>query len=165
MIIVSDTSPITNLIKIRQLSLLHLLYGELIIPPSVYDEILALQAFSIELNEFKTMSWIKIKIPQNNLLVKQLEIDLDAGESEAIVLAQELEASLLLIDERAGIRKAREMGLNAIGLLGILIEAKEAALIKTVKPILQDLINIAGFWISAELYAEILKISNENNNL
>ncbi len=87
--------------------------------------------------------------------------EIDEGESEAIVLAIEMGADYLLIDERIGTNKAREKGLETIGLLGVLIKAKEKGIIEKVETILDDLMNKAGFWIGEKLKERVLKEVNE----
>ena len=161
MIIVSDTSPIANLIQIGALHILHQLFGRVIIPPTVEREVLALKMFDIDLTEFEDSDWIEVVFPKDNFLVTQMKIELDAGESEAIVLAKELNADYLLIDERLGTKKAHEVDLQTVGLLGVLIKAKSENHIEKVKPILDALINDAGFWIGTKLYHTVLKSVDE----
>ena len=82
---------------------------------------------------------------------------MDWGEAEAIVLALECRADLLLVDERQARRTAKTAGLAVTGLLGVVARAKQAGLIERAKPIVDDLIQIARFWIGAELYREVLR--------
>lgn len=161
MIVVSDTSPLINLAIIDQLTLLQKLYDTVIIPQAVYDEIVTEgigQAGAIEIAQ---ANWIEVKQIANHPLVVSLEKDLDIGEAEAIVLTIELEAGLLLIDERKGRMVADRFGVKYIGLLGILINAKQAGLISTVGGVMDDLRNKARFWISEELYRYVLQMAGE----
>ena len=154
MLIVSDTSPILNLVAIERLELLKDLYGSIVIPPAV----------SAELHDngiFLATDWIQVVEPVNRAAVEALRADLDAGESEAIVLAQQLNASLLLIDERLGRRAATQLGLDVTGLLGILAEARKRGLISARAPLLDDMIRRAGFWIGDRLRSDYLKALGE----
>lgn len=157
MIIVSDTSPIANLLQIRRLDLLQQLFGKILIPPSVHKEIKRLENFSIDLTAYYNATWIEIIAPINEAKVLEFMLEIDEGESEAIVLAKEHQADYLLIDERLGTSIALTEGLQTIGLIGVLIKAKEIGLITAIQPILNDLENKAGFWISKKLKNIILK--------
>jgi hypothetical protein len=95
--------------------------------------------------------------------VNSLRSELDAGEAEAIALALELKADLLLMDERRGCAIAQQMNVLCSGILGMLIQAKHQGLIATVKPILDDLIATAGFWVDNALYHRILQKVCEDN--
>lgn len=108
MIVVSDTSSILNLFAIQRLELLKDLYAEIVIPSSVSSE---LHRNGIPL----TTDRIQVRHPQDRAAVQALRTELDAGESEAIVLAKELSASLLLIDERLGRRIVIQWGLQVTG--------------------------------------------------
>jgi len=81
---------------------------------------------------------------------------LDPGEAEAIVLAIERRADLLLVDERRGRQAAAAAGLKVTGLLGVVAQAKRAGLIDFAKPVLDELIRTARFWIRADLYRRVL---------
>lgn len=161
MIIVSDTSPILNLAIIGQLHLLPRLYGTVIIPQAVYAEIVIMGAGQVGATEVAQAEWIECKQITNRPLARSLESELDVGEAEAIVLAVELKADLLLIDERKGRIVAQRLGVNSVGLLGILIKAKHEGLIAAVDLIMDDLRNKAGFWISDDLYNYVLQIAGE----
>lgn len=162
MIVVSDTSPIINLAVIGQLNLLHRLYGTVVVPQAVYEEIVVEGVGQAGAVEVKQASWVEVKQITNRPLVTSLEGDLDIGEAEAIVLAVELKADLLLIDERKGRAVANRLGVNHIGLLGILIQAKHEGMISTAGSVMDDLKSKAGFWIGQDLYDHILQVVGEN---
>jgi predicted nucleic acid-binding protein len=161
MIIVSDTSPITNLALIGQLTILQQLYGIIVIPQAVAEEIAAAIPRLINSPDILHFDWIQIMQVTDEMLVTSLQLELDAGEAQAIALAIELKAELLLVDERRGRTIAARLNLSIIGLLGVLIEAKHRGLLATVKPLLDDLIAKAGFWISHELYDRVLQAAGE----
>ena len=93
--------------------------------------------------------------------MSKLLIELDPGEAASIILAIEVSADVVLLDERRGRRTAAAMGLEVVGLLGILAEAKRRGLIREAKPIVDQLIGEAGFWISAGLYQAFLHSVDE----
>ena len=160
MIVVSDTSCISNLLLIGQIDLLQKIYSEIFIPLTVYNEILMLEKSGKDLSYFKSRNWIIIEknFTRNISLLPPKNID--AGEAEAIDLAIYLKADRLLIDERKGSVLAKELGIITIGLLGILKIAKENHLILSVKKLLDQLIE-NNFWLSNELYNTVLKSVNE----
>ena len=90
-----------------------------------------------------------------------IQQDLDAGEAEAIALAVETEAELLLMDERLGRESARHFGLRYVGLIGVLVEAKRKGLVRAVRPYLNELRDIAGFRIRDTLYIRVLRDEGE----
>ncbi|PZD72307.1 hypothetical protein C1752_03894 [Acaryochloris thomasi RCC1774] len=165
MIIVSDTSPITNLAAIDQLDLLHQLYGSIVIPTAVYNEMVAVDKVVPGALEVQTLSWIQMQAVGNTRSVADLQVNQDAidlGEAEAIILTQELNADLLLMDERRGRTLAIAYGLNVIGLLGILLQAKSKGLIPTVRPVMDQLVDVANFRVSTQLYATVLRTARES---
>ena len=93
--------------------------------------------------------------------VSVLQADLDPGEAEAIILAMELNAELLLMDERPGRTIALHYGINVSGVLGLLLEAKRKGLISAVKPVMDRLINEVEFRVSSQLYTVILQSAGE----
>ena len=158
MVIISDTSPITNLIKIGKLYILELLFTEIIIPVKVYEE---LANYENQKEIISQCAWIKVKKVQQTDLVQQLANFLDDGEAEAIALANELNARFLIIDERKGRQYAEKYGLKIIGLLGILIRAKQKGHIDFLKPILTELENDIGFRMSKSLLERVLREAGE----
>lgn len=163
MIIISDTSPISNLLRIGQLSLLQQLYGRVIIPPTVFEEIRALEAFGIDTSWLSNTGWIIIQSVRDQAFVTSLGEELDPGEAEAIALSIELQADRLLIDERLGRQIAQGFGLKVTGLLGVLVAAKQDNLIPELKPILDELIFKAKFRVHLNLYRQILQDVNESD--
>ncbi len=161
MIVVCDASPIINLAVVGRLVLLKQLYSRVFIPQAVYNEIVEVDDEQANIEEIKKLKWVETKTVKNNTLISELQTELDKGEAEAIALAIELKADILLLDERLGRKVASRFGLNYIGLLGILIEAKCKGFIPLVKPILDELVEKAGFWVSNKLYSSVLKSAGE----
>lgn len=157
MIVVSDTSPVSNLILIRRLIILRELFAEVIVPPAVDAEVRALKNFGKDLSEYENAAWITIAQPTDFAKIEALELKLDEGEAQAIALALEINCELLLIDERLGTIIAHQEGLKTIGLVGVLIKAKEKGLITQVKEVLFELKNDAGFWLGEKLQKQILE--------
>lgn len=157
MIVISDTTAISNLIQIQEFELLKKLYQEIIIPERVYEELLILAEFDIQIEELLKAEWIDIKEVKSQELIDQFRKKLDRGEAEAIALAIEMQANYLLIDEKEGRKIAREHQLDIVGTLGILINGKKSGLIESMVEKMDDLRKI-GFWISDSLYQEIIEI-------
>ena len=157
MIVVSDTSPVLNLARIGRLELLPLLYRQVLIPSAVYQELTRSKKDLPPAIDLASLPWLKVATAKDQNRVQELREDLDPGEAEAIVLAIECRADLLLVDERRGRRTATAAGLTVTGLLGVVARAKQAGLIDLAKPVLDELIHVARFWIGPELYAEVLE--------
>ncbi|WP_404788088.1 DUF3368 domain-containing protein [Altericista sp. CCNU0014] len=157
MIVVSNTSPISNPIVIGEISLLQQIYPKVFIPPAVHSELTRLSTLQPTMFSLLEAGWLKIQAPTNLKLLNTLNQTLDPGEAEAIALAVELSADRLLIDERLGRSIAASYGLKLRGLLGILINAKQQGLIPVLKPILDRLIDQAGFRVSQALYDQTLQ--------
>jgi predicted nucleic acid-binding protein len=156
LIVVSDTSPVLSLARIGRLDLLRVLYQQVLIPSSVYQELKASSSQPPGQIDFDAVPWLIVATPLDRRRVEELREDLDLGEAEAIVLAMERRADLLLIDERRGRRVAHASGLAITGLLGVVAQAKRSGLIDAARPVLDDLIRIARFWIGPDLYTEVL---------
>ena len=164
MTVVSNTSPIINLAAIQQVTLLHQLYGRLIIPSAVYHEIVVQGAGQPGAQEVQTEAWFEhqpLADPGQVLNLLQRHPQLNRAEAEAILLAVELKADRLLMDETQGRRTARAFGVPIRGCLGVLVEAKRRGLIPAVKPLMDDLISHAHFFIAQPVYAETLHHAGE----
>ena len=154
--VVSNTSPVLNLARVGRLSLLQSLYGEVSIPEAVERELRAyLTSATAE------PSWLIVRPIEDLRAAALLRGDLDPGEAEAIVLALEAGAEMLLIDERLGRRTAARLGVRHTGLLGVLVEAKTAGLLEAVAPVLRELTEEAGFWVRRDLRASVLELVGE----
>ncbi|MFP4102670.1 DUF3368 domain-containing protein [Coleofasciculus sp.] len=125
MIVVSDTSPLSSLAIVGQLSLLQQLYGKVIIPTAVASELANTEPEDSRVTAVLSSTWIETQSVTNRTLVEMLQNEgkLDLGESEAIALSVELNVDELLIDERLGRREAKRLGLPIIGVLGVLVVA------------------------------------------
>jgi uncharacterized protein len=160
-IVISDASPLIALAAIKKLDLLRALYSELVIPAAVYDEITAVRPTDPGANDVREAEWIQVRSVKNRALVEALTLELDAGEAEAIALAVELDADLLLMDERRGRIAATRLGCRVVGVLGLVIEAKAAGILPAVRPVVDALTTDAGFRISQALLEKVLASAGE----
>jgi uncharacterized protein len=166
MTIVCNTSPLSNLAAINQLFIIREVYGRITIPNAVANEIAKVGTVYPQAGSIPSQAWIAICPVTNWRKVQQLQgKKLDRGEAEAIALALELDAALLVIDEQLGRKIALNEGLNITGLLGVLLEAKSKNLIFEIKPIMDDLMDQAKFRIASSLYLEVLRLAGEENYL
>jgi predicted nucleic acid-binding protein len=147
--IVADSGPIIAFARIGRLDLLRQVVGELVIPPAVYDELTGTGQERPGAAEVARGEWIYQRIVGDQAMVANLPPVLHAGEREAMVLAEELHAQLL-IDEQRGRNMAIARGVTVLGSLRILIEAKRRGLIDRAQPLL-DAMLAAGYWIDEEL--------------
>lgn len=152
MIVVSDTSPLNYLVLVDAVDVLPELYGQVIVPPAVRDE----------LHHPRTPHAVRkwAKDPPNWVQVqKPTHIDdtlrLDPGETEAISLARELRADHLLIDERDGTKVAKAEGLRPVSTLAVLAQAAEIGLIN-LREKLHHLQTETTFRVTQELIEHLL---------
>ena len=160
MIVVSDTTAISNLVRIGEIRLLKIMYGEILLPKAVYEELLILEQKGIDIVSIIEQESFEIMEVEEDELYRELSIQLDKGEVEAIALAVKEKADFLLIDEVKGRKIASEKAIRIIGTLGILVDAKKRKLIESVKEKMDDL-KAVGFWINQSLYDKIVKLEKE----
>jgi uncharacterized protein len=161
MIVVSNTSPLTNLVAIGQFDLLRQLYGEVQIATGILSELQSQGRHWPGYDETICARWIKQHTIHNHELVAVLVRDLDPGEAETLALAVELDAELVLMDERDGRRFAQRLSLRPVGVIGILLEAKKVGLINLIRPNLDSLRHDAGFYITDSLCKLVLELAGE----
>lgn len=158
MIVVSDTTPVNYLVLIDQVHLLKELYGRLVLPRAVYEEMRRegtpekVRAWAASLPE-----WAELRAAAST----DLALKLGAGEREAIALAEELAADLLLIDDRKARREARRRGLSVTGTLAVLAAAAERGLVNLPEAIAA--LRQTTFRAPAELLAEIVRRHGDRN--
>ena len=161
MIVVSNTSPIINLACVGQLDLLRQIHGAITIPEAVFTEIAVNGIGQPGAEEVSRLPWIVRHRVTQQPLVDVLRLELDAGEAEALACALELHADLILLDERRAREVAQRLGLRFIGLLGVLIEAQRQQRLPRIRPVLDDLRQKAGFWMTDALYQRVLAAAGE----
>ena len=133
MIVVADTTPIISLLKLNRLDLLKELFKTVFIPQFVLQELTVNINYQSEAEAVLKAEFIKAQNVNDRSAVHVLmKVNmLDRGESEAIILADELGAEVLLIDERKGRKIAKQLGINLSGTLGILMKAFDRKLLNT----------------------------------
>ena len=155
MIVVSDSGPLISLMKAARLDLLWDLYGEIRIPEAVYTELTDNPRYAEEAEEVRTCSFVQVVAVKERQAVDDLRRSsgLDLGESEAIVYADDIKADILLMEEDAGRRVAKAMGLRVRGSIGILLLGFDKRLL-TVQEVdaALDRMKGANRRISEELY-------------
>lgn len=148
-VIISDTSCLLVLHNIGSLELLHDLF------PELWTTAVVAREFNNPMPE-----WIRIVDPSESETYRALRQRIDPGEASAIALAIEHPGSRLILDDRKGRAVASEFGLDHTGTIGIVKLAKSKGLITTMGPVLGSM-KSAGFWISPELEAAVLKAAGE----
>lgn len=161
MIIVSDTSPISALIKLKLTDLLPKIFGNVVIPSAVRNELTQLENQGFELANLWTADWLLIRSPEDQAMVQNLSLELDSGEIEAIVLAKEMNAKFLLIDEKKGRLVAQRLEIPILGLLGVILLGKRLGHIEQIRPIMIGL-KKTGFRVSDSLVNSVLRQAGES---
>lgn len=158
MIVVSDTTPIISLMKAGQLELLQKLFGVVYIPEAVYRELTENGIFLEEVKIIQACEFIYVEEVDNEKSVTILRnfTGLDAGESEAIILADEKNSDVLLMDEHKGRQVAKKMGITITGTIGILIQSfDEGMLMKEDVERCIEWLKERGIRISEKLYQKL----------
>jgi uncharacterized protein len=163
MLAVSNTSPISNLASTDRLVLLRSQFSTVSMPNAVANELathpdpVARDAIQNAIRE----GWLRIETAQDSPLLRILLLQLHSGEAEAIALATDLKADIVLIDEQEGRQLASKAGLAVTGVLGVLLRAKRKGDIAAVKPTIDLLRSKARFFVSPLLEAKVLVAAGE----
>jgi predicted nucleic acid-binding protein len=161
MIIVSNTTPLIGLASIQRFDLLQQLFGELYIAQAVYDEaVVAGREAGGAKREVSTAAWIKTVRVKDRLAVEVLLDEMDLGEAETLVLAREIGADWVLMDEKKGRRKLKQLGLKKIGTVGILLKAKQVGFLSAIRPDIERLCQ-QGFTLSQAVIDQVLQEAGE----
>ncbi len=158
LLVVSNSSIIIALARICHLDLMEKLFKKVIVPEAVWKEVIVEGKPGRE--KILRAGFIHMEKTGNKRLVALLEEFVDTGEAEAIVLALERNADLLLVDDRDARNLAKKLGLQVMGTLGVIALAKYKGLISKAKPIIDKLLE-TGFWISRKLLEEFLRELSE----
>lgn len=157
---VSNTSPLIFFSRLERLDILKKIAPNLIVPKGVISEIMAKQDSVSLVIEKACQEWITTESVSDIRLLEVVSANLHRGEAEAIVLAKEKKADLILLDDQEARRFATRCGLKVIGTLGLLLVAKNKKLISLIKPELDKLVSF-GFRINARLIKHILTEAGE----
>lgn len=160
MIVVSNTGPIIALAKINQLALLSHYFQKICLSPAVYYELTEKGKGKTAARDLSKYSWIKTVEVQDLMAVKILELELDQGEAETIILSKELNADLTLLDESIARKIANALNLKVKGTIGLLVQARRDGVVKNLKQLLDEL-KAKNVWISNDVYIEALKLAGE----
>lgn len=152
MLVVADTSPLNYLVLVGAEGVLPRLYGRVLVPPQVRDELLHERTPELVRRWASAPpEWLEVRRPAS----VEARPELDEGEAAAIALAQEVRADRLLIDEREGRAAASRLGIAVAGTLAVLVDAADAKLID-LRSTLQQL-QLTTFRASPALFSETLR--------
>ena len=161
---VANSSVLISLSAIGQLDLLQERFSEILIPQAVWQEVVVKGKGQPGAQEIKSSGWIKVEKVKDRSLVRLLQVSLDEGESEAIALAREVNADIVLLDEKDARLTAQRIGLRVLGTIGVLIWAKKTGHILSLQEQLNALRDRAKFRFSKELRHEAMKSVSEGTN-
>ncbi len=156
--IIVNSTPLIVLGNIGYLWILKEMYGEIIIPRAVYDEVTVHN--DVASNLLKSERWIKVDDSVVGADRKMYRARLHAGEVEVMILAQEQAADMVIIDDNEAKKTAKYLGLNVTGTLGVLMTARKKDMISSLEEVLEKLENV-GFYIGDDLKENILRLVGE----
>lgn len=159
-IIIADTSPLQYLFQLGLLDLLRELYGAVMVPEDVRDELLVGRSLGVDVPDPADFAWITLRPTTTHPAIETFE-DLGAGERAALSLALELGDVVVILDDAAARAAAATLNISTTGTLGVLLLAKERGLVTSVANVL-DALEQRGFRIAPALLTRVLAIAGEN---
>jgi predicted nucleic acid-binding protein len=157
--VICDVSPVQYLHQARLLDILRLRYGAITIPAAVAAELREGRLRGVDLPDFESLDWMRIRQPAGRLLLPIIT-DLGAGEREVLALGTETPDSLVILDDALARRYARLLNLPLTGTLGVVLKAKETGLLPAVAPVL-DRLQKLRFWMDPETRQAVLTLAGE----
>jgi predicted nucleic acid-binding protein len=155
--VVSDSTPFIGLARIGQFDVLRELFGKIVVPKAVYEEVVEQGSGRPGAEELRSADWVETREVSGRDGVEVLKLSVDAGEAEAIALAMEVSADLLLVDDPQGRRIAKGLGIPVSGTVGVLLRffrgdpsGFKGAL---------DALLAEGFRLGPDEYERVLKLS------
>lgn len=158
--VVSDTSPLLNLALIGRLDLVRRQFARVTVPEEVWDELLAGEDGVEALRSLKTDETLEVVSTEKDPLFTEFQHSLDRGEAAALAYAVEVDAELVLLDEREARQAARRHDIPTTGAIGVLLRAARNGEVSLQSEL--DALRSAGFWISDELYEDVLEQRDED---
>ena len=154
--VVVNTTPLIALSHVGQLDILKKLYGKVTIPEAVYNE-LSVKAESVCKKAVdSSLDWIRVDKIKNQMAKTMYKTQLHDGEVEVMILAKEVAADVVIIDDANAKKHAKYLGLPVTGTLGVLIKAKQKGYINELRPMLQRMVE-SGIYLSQSLIELCLK--------
>ena len=158
--IISNSSPLVNFTALGQLQLLPQLYGAIVIPEAVYQEVVVAGRGYPGRATLAQADWLVCERVSDRTAVAALS-SLGRGEAEAVVLVVENPGALLLMDDRRGRLAALNLGVNIIGTVGVLLVAKKKGLIPVIASEIERLQTEVGFRLREDLKVRVLREAGE----
>lgn len=159
--VVVNATPLINFASINRLDILQSLFSEIVVPFHVWDEVVTNGSKYETSKIIKLAKFVKVRKADDELLYKTLLVDINRGEAEAIVLALEINAELIILDEKEARNFAEYYGLNFTGTVGCLLKAKQKGIIENLKPVLDDIMLKGNFWLSDAVYNRAIEFAKE----
>jgi uncharacterized protein len=158
-VVVADTSVLQYLFQADHLDLLRVLYGSVLVPEGVAEEIDEGRALGHPLPDLPSLEWVRVEGVRNRRVLL-LALDLGKGEREVLALTLERPGAVAILDDLLARRMARHLGIPFTGTLGVLLRAKAAGHLAAVTPVV-DRLQALGFRLASETRSAVLELAGE----